>query len=168
MFHSFTAGTLRLKCDDIAEVYIDGIRIEAEGLDVWSATSTITIPDGSRMLGVKGTNTGGAAGLSAEVTDSSGSVVMVSDEHWSCFGESYDGAWYSMGTYGINLEEKLDIEKKGISTLGNGAKTIWVTPYKDIIYCRVALTKGKQHRSCAFFSFSLHSLSLFSLLGRGE
>ena len=84
---------LFITADDDLEVYFDGVASEinnAAGRGDWGQTKTAVLPRGTRVIAVKVTNTGGAAGLVGSVTGD----YLVTDESWVCSETAVDG-WTS-------------------------------------------------------------------------
>ena len=71
------SGTISGRVEDIADVYADGDFLMT--INYPFSTSTATLPDNTRLLAVRATNTGGVYGFIIKLSNG-----FVTDTHWRC------------------------------------------------------------------------------------
>ena len=130
---------------------MDGVSKQSDGLDNWKLESTVVLPNKFKVLALKGVHHGGWQGILASVEDSSGTIVLKTDNSWKCsteFEEGWEQIDFDM-TSG-NWQPALERGNHGmhpwgyIGQISHSAKWIWATDYKDTeIYCRTVY-RGKQ------------------------
>jgi len=140
-------NNLEVICDDIANIFVDGAEREAAGTGVWNQLSVVDIGVGAQVVGIQCQNTGGPYGIMADLKDSEGNVLMVSDDSWSCSNSGDDG-WSSAGfAGGDNWAAAADDVSHGAYSSNNGAwsvlsddsKIIWNAAGGWTVYCRKVL-----------------------------
>jgi len=83
--------TLKVICDDISTIFVDGEQRDAAGTGAWNQLATLTIPDNTGAIGIQCRNTGGPYGIMAQVEDASGQVFEVTNNEWQCSNTAADG-----------------------------------------------------------------------------
>merc|ERR1712039_21089 len=91
--------TLRVVCDDISTIWIDGRHVRARGTQRWNQMATVNISPNTRVIAIKCRNTGGPYGLMTELKDG-GRVISVSDASWKCSNRPH-GGWEKPGFRGF-------------------------------------------------------------------
>jgi len=120
--------TLRVMCDDVTTIYFDGKeQSDVAGTNVWNGLATKTIPANVKSVTIGCLNKGGANGIKAEITDSSGKIVSQTGKSWKC-SNNKDSS-YMPATVEVNNLAWRD-------KLGNAA-IIWSSSAKDnTAYCK--------------------------------
>ena len=142
--------TLKVVCDDITTVFVDGEQKTVAGTGVWNQMATLQIPTSTRTVGIKCHNSGGAYGIIAEITVSSGEVISVSDNSWKCSNQAQDG--WSKGDFAEDASWKpaAYYTSHGAYNGNDGAwreispnkRVIWTNSNADAtVYCRKELGK---------------------------
>ena len=126
-------------CGDITTIFVDGVQKEAAGTGVWNEQATLQIPASTRAIGIRCQNTGGPYGIMAQVADSEGKELHVSDNTWKCSNQNQDGwskfgfieddswnpAFYFTAWKGMSLDRDV----------------IWTSTGDATVYCRNELLK---------------------------
>ena len=141
--------TLQIICDDITTIFVDGKRRTAAGTGRWNQMATVKIPASTRAIGIKCKNNGGPYGLMAQVKDSSGKVIYVTDNSWKCSNRPQRG-WAAGGFRGrwrpatITRNQKPYLRNIGAwRGMSRNKKVIWTNTGRDrIAYCRKDLRKS--------------------------
>ena len=118
-------STLKVRCDDLATIYLDG---ELKATTAYhTQTATILISEENSVVGIKCQNTGGPYGIRGEVIDPSGNVVMVTDKSWKCSNKLQDG-WSTAGFIEDDTWQRATLK---------GTNVIWTSSGQDgTVYCR--------------------------------
>ena len=131
-----------MRADDIADIYADGVFMKTIRGPL--STSTVTIPDNTRLLAVRGTNTGGGYGFIIKH-----STGFVTDTHWKCNTHvETDDSWYEL-SYNDDDWEPAKVRGWPSHWTPHGldpAKIIWARAYADVVYCRGWVSKYQRVR----------------------
>ena len=147
MYISAIPNELKVVCDDITAIYIDGKQKEAAGTEVWNQLATLQIPASTRAIGIQCKNTGGPYGIMAQVANPKGEILFVSDNTWKCSNQNQDGwsksgfsedgswnpAFYWQAAYNMGAGPF-----KGMSP---NKKVIWTSSGDATVHCRRELSK---------------------------
>jgi len=127
--------TLRVMCDDVTTIYFDGKeQSDVAGTNVWNGLATKTIPANVKSVTIGCLNKGGANGIKAEITDSSGKIVSQTGKSWKC-SNNKDSS-YMPATVEVNNLAWRD-------KLGNAA-IIWSSSAKDnTAYCKFEMADSE-------------------------
>ena len=151
---------MKVVCDDVTTIFVDGEEKAAVGTGAWDQVATVQIPVSTKVVGIQCKNNGGPYGIMAEVVDSSGEVVTVTDESWRCSNQIDDG-WSNSGfSAGVGWElaayntrhPNYNIDTGAWKGMSPAKKVIWTGSAADVtVYCRKDMSKplGEYH--------SLHS-----------
>ena len=140
---------MKVVCDDISTIFVDGEQKEAAGTGVWNQLATLVIPASTKTIGVQCKNTGGPYGIMATVEDSTGNVFVVSDNTWKCSNQAQDG-WSKSGFIeGASWKPAFYYTGQGAYNSDTGAwkgmspnkKVIWTSTGDGTAYCRKELPK---------------------------
>ncbi|KAL5254890.1 hypothetical protein ACHWQZ_G014363 [Mnemiopsis leidyi] len=87
--------TLKVLCDDIKTVYVDGVRMDDSGSQGWTKISTHQISLMTRVIGIKCHNNAGGHGIKVQVEGKTGHIVLNSDnDRWKCSNQQQNStAW---------------------------------------------------------------------------
>ena len=137
------SGTLEGRADDIADIYADGASMGK--ITYLFSTSTVTIPDNTRLLAVRGTNKGGGYGFIIKH-----STGFVTDTHWKCSNTQYNthDKWYELSYNDDDWEiaRVLSWPPRWAPHGLDPAKIIWARAYADVVYCRGWVSKYQRVR----------------------
>ena len=86
---------MKVMCDDVTTIYVDGEEENMEGTGNWNEIATLDIPRSTRIVAIKCHNRGGPYGIMVRITDEEESIVAVSDNSWNCCNKNETG-WYSV------------------------------------------------------------------------
>ena len=143
--------TLKVLCDDVRTVYVDGVEMDVSGSQGWEKMSTFQIPVTTKVIAIKCQNLGAGAGIKVQVDDKIGNVILKSDNNWKCSKQEQTG-WKVE-----NFEEDLSWKPALYSTNYPGpwstdlvkypltGEVIWFSTYPikdDTAYCRSHLPLG--------------------------
>ena len=137
------SGTLEGRADDMADIYADGDF--PQKIRSPFSPSTVTIPDNTRLLAVRGTNIGGGYGFI--IKHSNG---LVTDTHWKCSNTQYTthDKWYEL-SYNDDDWEPAKVQGWPSHWAPHGldpAKYIWAKTYANVVYCRGWMSKYQRVR----------------------
>ena len=138
-----------MRADDIADIYADGVFMKT--INGPFSTSTVTIPDNTRLLAVRGTNTVARYGFIIKHSDG-----FVTDTRWKCSNTQYsththvetDDNWYEL-SYNDDDWEPARVLSWPSHWAPHGldpAKIIWARAYADVVYCRGWVSKYQRVR----------------------
>ena len=145
---------LKVVCDDISTIFVDGEQKEAAGTGVWNQLATLVIPASTKTIGVQCKNTGGPYGIMATVEDSTGNVFVVSDNTWKCSNQAQDG-WSKSGfVEGASWKPAFYYTGQGAYNSDTGAwkgmspnkKVIWTSTGDGTVYCRKNMPGNNNYR----------------------
>ena len=125
-----TSGELEGRADDKADIYADGVYLKTIR-SPWE-TSTVTLPNNTRLLGVRAENTGGDYGFIIKLSNG-----FVTDTHWRCSNIEHDN-WYKLK---YNDDDWQPARNRGWPRNWgphslDPAEFIWAKTYTDVVYCR--------------------------------
>ena len=135
------SGTLRGRVTDIAHIYADGVFLKT--ITSPFKTSTVTLPDNTRLLSVNATNVGGKYGFIIKLSNG-----FVTDTHWRC-SNTYIDNWNKPNYNDADWQPAIiAIWPSWWPAHGlNPAKIIWAKTYADTVYCRGWSSKYYRHNS---------------------
>ena len=171
MYVSALPNQLKVVCDDITTIFVDGEQKETAGTGVWNQLATLLIPASTRAIGIRCQNTGGPYGIMAQVADPEGKVLLVSDNTWKCsnqnqngwseFGFSEDDSWnpafYYTGQGAYNSDTGA---WKGMSP---DKKVIWTSSRDGTVYCRRELFKALGKDSTILYHLIFRPITLIMI-----
>ena len=125
-----TSGELEGRADDEADIYADGVYLKT--IRSPFKTSTVTLPNNTRLLGVRTENTGGVYGFIIKLSNG-----FVTDTHWRCSNIEHDN-WYKLK---YNDDDWQPARNHGWPSHWpphglDPAEFIWAQTYTDVVYCR--------------------------------
>ncbi|XP_063693330.1 uncharacterized protein LOC134825120 isoform X2 [Bolinopsis microptera] len=144
---------LKVMCDDTSTIYIDGQKKDVPGPNNWGQLATLKIPASTNTIGIQCHNGGGSCGITAEVTDETGQVLLVSDNSWKCSNKEEDG-WTADGfteddSWKPAAENRPFItgcylsDERAWKGMSMDKKVIWTENKDSTVYCRRELPQGK-------------------------
>jgi len=124
-------NTLRVMCDDISRIHADGKELKHPGTNRWNALATVKVPTNTRTIQISCKNTGGPYGLLADLRDSKGKIIDVTNGGWQCSNHPSKGFTAAIRTTNQGTFNKY----KGI---GGGRWVIWNRsgPKVGTVYCK--------------------------------
>jgi len=143
--------TLRVVCDDISTIYIDGKHVKARGTGHWAQMATVNISPNTRLVAVQCRNTGGPYGLMAEIK-AGAKVLSVSDSSWKCSNKAH-GGWEKPGFKGkfpaaVYTRQQGSFNKQTGEwrTMSPNRKVLWTAGggRDKSIFCRKELDGGRR------------------------
>ena len=158
---------LKVVCDDITTIFVDGEQKNVPGTGAWNQLATLQIPASTGAIGIQCRNTGGPYGIMAQVADSQGNILVVSDHTWKCSntpqagwstsGFSEDDSWKRPFLY---LGQKAYNSDTGAwKGMSPNKKVIWSSPRDATAYCRKELSKSSgNHQDQVILIYTLASL----------
>ena len=134
------AVVLKVTCDDIMTLYVDGNPQSAANLEIYNVQSTIVMPNGYEVIAIKCVNMGGDKGLLASAENYRGELVLLSDRTWKC-SSVFEPGWNQIDfeTSSGNWQSATDLGEKSWSVSGQispYASWIWTKEGGSTIYCR--------------------------------
>ena len=158
--------TLKITCDNILEVYLDGVQQQDNKLKAWNAESTFVTPDRLSLIALKCTNTGGPAGILASLQNEGGDVVFYTNTNWKCSSVLEEG--WQLSEFQATSDNWQNAAKRGdhgsttwgyIGEISHDADWIWAAKNEATVYCHGVVTvKGKLYASLLLKPFcKLHS-----------
>jgi len=145
-----TTGSLFATCDNVMEVFLDGVKYTDAAMKDWTKTSEVSIPPHTEVIAIYGKDLGGPRGIVAStttgiVTDGSWKCSSVKEDNWM-MSDFDDSDWKSADTSrGTNVAPKEF--KYGLRpNIAKNAYWIWPTGYpstKREAYCRKSLVKAR-------------------------
>ena len=152
---------LYVTCDNVVTVFVDGIEKEnLPNADNWEKETVLSILTTFQVIGIKCHNRDppGHTGLSAVLKDMSGTILMQTDNTWTCFS-SHVTYWRTVDF--VQTDDLVSqIEVKDASTwisneLSFSADWIWTDdPADENIRCRI-LKKDYEKAGIEFTSMVL-------------
>jgi len=143
--------TLRVVCDDISTIWIDGKHVKARGTGHWAQMATVKISPNTQLVAVQCRNTGGPYGLMAEIKDGA-KVLSVSDGSWKCSNRPH-GGWEKPGFKGrfpaaVYTRQQGSFNKQmgEWRTMSPNRKVLWTAGggRDKSIFCRKELDGGRR------------------------
>ena len=131
---------LRVTCDDILQVFLDGVEQTDASLGVFYAESVITPAEMFQVIAFKCRNTGGPSGIVASIEDEAGATIYTTDTSWKCSSTLQDG-WSNMDFNSESWPNAVKIADHGDSpwnTIGGispDADWIWAPDNPWTVYC---------------------------------
>ena len=150
----FSDLTLKVMCDDISTIFVDGEQKKVSGTEKMKWMATLKLSNTTKTIGVQCNNTGGQYGVMVQVTEESGEVFAVSDESWQCSNIPEDG-WSTREFNGnwteahiTNNQQYFQLTQWRHLTFMNSPdrKIIWTNSSADTtVYCRKDLPSESCH-----------------------
>ena len=124
------SGTISGRVEDIADVYADGDFLMT--LRSPLSTSTATLPDNTRLLAVRATNTGAGYGFIIKLSNG-----FVTDTHWRC-SNTYNNNWNKLSLNDDEWQPARVLSWPPYWTPHglDPAEFIWAERYTPVVYCR--------------------------------
>ena len=124
------SGILEIRADD-AVLYADGVFLKyTTGT---TTTSTVTLPNNTRLVAVRAENRGGAYGFILKLSNG-----FVTDAHWKC-RSAYKKNWYKLSYNDDYWQYAVHLIWKPFTFSGHGldpAIVIWTEIRTPVVYCR--------------------------------
>ncbi|XP_055958595.1 uncharacterized protein LOC130013972 [Patella vulgata] len=109
-------------CDNIMNLYVDGVEYKNGNASDWYEPSTIIIPEDTEVVGIKCRNTEGPAGIKLSLSNG-----IETSASWKCYNTPEEG-WNEPEFNDANWPNAVVVRDGWIWTPGN--------PQEDIVYCR--------------------------------
>ena len=123
------SGNLSGRAEDIADIYADGDFLTT--INYPFSISTATLPDNTRLLSVRATNTGGKYGFIIKLSNG-----FVTDTHWRCSNTEHDN-WNKLSFNDDEWQPAITLTWPVWWTHDlDPAEVIWAKTYTHIVYCR--------------------------------
>ena len=141
---NFSDLTLKVMCDDISTIFVDGKQKNVPGTEKMKWMATLKISNTTKTIGVQCNNTGGEYGVMVQVTDQkSGEVIAVTDDSWQCSNIPEDG-WSTREFSGNWTEAQITFnqqyfqrESGDMAFNSPDRKIIWTNSSADrTVFCR--------------------------------
>ena len=137
-FMTISEYTMKVMCDDVATIFVDGEEKQVAGTQGWDQLATLQIPSSTRAIGVQCKDVGGGYGIMVGVQDAAGEDVVVSDTSWKCTESNVAQAVWSTGGFNeVNSWDEATELSSGLSeTWPSFRQTTWqgMIPNAKIIW----------------------------------
>ena len=154
---SFSDYLLTVTCDnEVESLFIDGKQEkELEAHDQWKVEKTVTIPESSTVIAIQCTDYDGDPGILASVESSDGTILLVSDNSWTC-SPTFERGWESVGFVESpkwQAATELNNDTNIIKNSEKSVQWIWTNRYTwpenidTTVYCRGILGNNEGKNS---------------------
>jgi len=140
-----TQESLFATCDDVMEVFLDGVKYTDTAMTHYTKTSKVSIPPHTDVIAISCKDTGGREGIVAStttgiITDGSWKCSSVKEDNWM-MSDFDDSAWNNADiSRGVNTNN--GYHKRDWQNIANNAYWIWATGYPTKTteaYCRKSI-----------------------------
>merc|ERR1712106_347381 len=136
--------TLYATCDNFMRIYLDGELAHEDhkfGTDTyqWATESQITIPSGTRVLGIECLDAGGGYGILASTANG-----LITDQSWTCTSKQNIPGWSKPGFTDTNSDFSAPSHGLGNplqpKKIAKNAKWIWGPKANGWAFCKISVS----------------------------
>ena len=144
---------MKVLCDDITTIFVDGEHKHVAGTGKWDNMATLNIPASTVVVGIRCHNTDvtGPRGIKVKVQNSNSEDVIESDNYWKCSNRYHKGWSKSSFSENDSWERATNVRNNLWPEKLPDKKIFWTSRAQDeTVYCRIKLSTPPPGRTTSF------------------